>query len=391
MKNPIQTVTASIALVFIAFFASFAENSKLEVYFFGSKTCGECLEIKQKLLKPLEEEFKDKLKIHYHDFENTSSFELMLEMEEIYDVSEGEAQELFLPDTFLLGYSDIMAKGHEMIIERLENPQIWKTVQQKTAVSKDSSSFEKDLKGKAMDWSFLFGTIGAGLADGVNPCAIATMIFLISFLSTRKKKRSEILSIGLAYTFTVFITYFAMGLGLKGILEKMQGYHYVSLIIRWGAFSLAAGVAFFSFRDAFVFRKTKDTHDIKLQLPTSVKLRIHKVISGNLSGTSLVIGAVITGFLVTLLEAICTGQMYVPYMVAMTQKASLKLHGYFYLALYNFLFVLPLLIVMILAYFGLKWTDLAKKTQKNMVTIKIVLGLVMTGLAAYIGKDLLLK
>lgn len=382
-------LTSAVLLLFTTTLSYASENSKLEVYFFGSSTCGECLEIKQKLLKPLEKEFSDKLKIHYHEFENPSSFELMLEMEEIYGVTEGEAQELFLPDTVLLGYSDIMTRGREVIAERLNNPQLWNAVQHN--ISSDSSKFEKELESKAMDWAFLLGTVGAGLADGVNPCAIATMIFLISFLGTRKKKRSEILTIGLAYSFTVFATYFAMGLGLKGILEKVEGYHIISSIIRWAAFSLAAGVAFFSFRDALVFRKTKDTHDIKLQLPKSVKMRIHKVISGNLSGTSLVIGAIITGFLVTLLEAICTGQMYVPYMVAMTQNASLKLHGYLYLALYNFLFILPLLIVMILAYFGLKWTDLAKRTQKNMVALKITLGVVMTGLAVYIGKDLILK
>ena len=81
--------------------------------------------------------------------------------------------------------------------------------------------------------------------------------------------------------------------------------------------------------------------------------------------------------------------MYVPYIVAMTQRESLRLKGFLFLILYNFLFVLPLLIVMVLAYFGLKWNDLAKKTQKNMVFLKITLGLVMTALAFYLAIDLI--
>lgn len=289
---------------------------------------------------------------------------------------------LFFPDTFLSGFDDIMRFGKPMIEKRIEEN---KSIGNTTKFSSDTAVLNKFLEKKVMDWGFFAGTVVTGLIDGVNPCAIATMIFLISFLATRKKSKREIFVIGIAYTSTVFITYFAMGLGLKGILEKLESYYIISQIIRWAAFSLAILVALLSFRDAFVFHKTRDTENISLQLPKSVKLRIHKIISGNLSGTSLVIGSIITGFLVTLLEAICTGQMYVPYIVAMTQRDSLRVAGYLYLILYNFLFVLPLIIVMILAYYGLKWNDLAKKTQKNMAVLKILLGLVMTGLAIYLG------
>ena len=108
------------------------------------------------------------------------------------------------------------------------------------------------------------------------------------------------------------------------------------------------------------------------------------MISGNLSGSGLVVGAVITGFLVTLLEAVCTGQVYLPTIVLMTRQEGLRLTGWFYLVFYNVLFVLPLLIVMILAFLGLKWDRLAKTTQKHLVPIKIALGCVLCGLAVFI-------
>lgn len=291
---------------------------------------------------------------------------------------------LFFPDTFLSGFDDIMKYGEAMIESRLdEHPQKIHTA------AVEETDLGEVLKGKAMDWGFFAGSIVAGLTDGINPCAIATMIFLISFMATRKRSRRQILTIGLIYTSTVFITYFAMGLGLKGILEHIKGYHTISSIIRWSAFTFAIGIAAFSFRDAFVFNKTRDSAKISLQLPKPVKLQIHKVISGNLSGKNLVIGSIVCGFLVTILEAICTGQMYLPYIVAMTQRESLRLTGYLYLLFYNFLFVLPLLIVMILAYFGLKWNDLAKSTGKNMVFLKVALGLVMVGLAVYLASGML--
>lgn len=376
--------TRFFTFTFLAIFSFniFAAEEKLELQFFGSATCGECLQIKGAILFPLLSKYPDRLSIQFFDTDQDTSLSILIKMEEKFNVKSSAAQMLFFPDTFLSGFDDIMRFGKPMIEKRIEEN---KSIGNTTKFSSDTAVLNKFLEKKVMDWGFFAGTVVTGLIDGVNPCAIATMIFLISFLATRKKSKREIFVIGIAYTSTVFITYFAMGLGLKGILEKLESYYIISQIIRWAAFSLAILVALLSFRDAFVFHKTRDTENISLQLPKSVKLRIHKIISGNLSGTSLVIGSIITGFLVTLLEAICTGQMYVPYIVAMTQRDSLRVAGYLYLILYNFLFVLPLIIVMILAYYGLKWNDLAKKTQKNMAVLKILLGLVMTGLAIYLG------
>jgi thiol:disulfide interchange protein len=361
-----------------------AESTKLIVHFFGSATCGECNQIKENLLKPLVAENKEKFEYIFHDIETDSGLSTILSFEKQFKVKTSSAQELFFPDTFLTGFEDIMKYGKKMITERLASGN-YGTIK----IDSSAGNLTEILKKKAGDWGFLLGTLVAGLADGINPCAIATMVFLISFMATRKRSRLEILIIGLVYTATVYITYFAMGVGLKSVLEGIKQYHTISLVIRWAAAVAAALIAVLSFKDAISFGKTKKTDAITLQLPKQVKLRIHKIISGNLSGTSLVIGAIVTGFFVTLLEAICTGQMYVPFIVAMTTKESMKITGYLYLAFYNFLFVLPLLIVMVLAYYGMKWNELAKKTQNNMVKIKIALGIVMTGLTIYLINGIL--
>jgi hypothetical protein len=355
----------------------------LDLTFFGSSTCEECMRIREELLLPLEQQYAGKLKVHINDVESDSGLRELLRFEKSFHISSDAAQMLFFPDTFLSGFDDIMKMGRAMTETRLTSGGVM--INKAAGVSGDNIDLNGALHDRAFNLGFFLGTLATGLADGVNPCAIATMIFLISFLATRKRSRTEVLLIGLTYTATVFLTYLAMGLGLKGVLEHIKGYHLISSIIRWGAFGTAVIVAVLSFKDAITFHRSKNTDKITLQLPKVVKLRIHKIISGNLSGRSLLIGAIITGFLVTLLEAICTGQMYIPYIVAMTQNSSLRFAGYFYLAFYNFLFVLPLLIVMVLAYFGLKWNDLAKQTQKKMVLLKVLLGIVMTALAVYLA------
>lgn len=356
----------------------FAEKT-LNLHFFGSSTCGDCAEIKATVLHEAKIKYKDKIKINFHDIDTDEGFTLADQMETKFNVTAPSPQELFFPDTVLLGFEDIMASTMILIDQKIKDSTNW-SENKIEAKGNLSESIKKRLKG------FTFwGITAAGLVDGINPCAIATMIFLISFLATGKRKRSEILLIGLAFTLSVFLTYLLLGLGAFKALSMLKQYYIISEVVRWTAVSAAGIIAFISFYDAIRYKITGKTEEIKLQLPKTLKKKIRTVISGNLKGRGLIGGAIITGFLVTLLEAVCTGQVYLPTIVLMTKEQEFKLLGWLYLIYYNILFVLPLLIVMILAYYGLKWEKLAKTTQNNLTLIKVLLGIVMGLLAAFLA------
>jgi cytochrome c biogenesis protein CcdA len=359
----------------------FSETSlKLTIQFFGSSTCGECAEIKTTLLKPLAQKYPDKLDLHILDIDSDSGFQRLVAMEEKYKVKASSPQELFFPDTVLLGYETIMKNGRAMIEWYLAHPEKWGTQEVKV----DKEKYNETLKERFQRFTFI-QIVLAGLVDGINPCAIATMIFLISFLAVQKRKRGEILAIGMTFTAAVFLTYLLLGLGAFKALSLLQSYHWIAIGLRWFAVIFATVVAVICFRDAIVYALTGKAKDIKLQLPASLKKRIHQTISGNLSNRSLVVGTAVTGFLVTLLEAVCTGQVYLPTIILMTQAQGLKLTGWLYLVFYNFLFVLPLLIIMILAYYGLRWDDLSRTTQKHLPLLKTVMGVVLIGLAVFLA------
>ena len=58
----------------------------------------------------------------------------------------------------------------------------------------------------------------AGLIDGLNPCAFATVVFFISYLAFIGRRGKEILVVGLAFTLGVFLTYLGVGFGfLKAV------------------------------------------------------------------------------------------------------------------------------------------------------------------------------
>jgi hypothetical protein len=54
----------------------------------------------------------------------------------------------------------------------------------------------------------------AGFINGCNPCAFATLIFFISYLTMVGRKRREIFLVGMGFSATVFVTYLLIGLGI---------------------------------------------------------------------------------------------------------------------------------------------------------------------------------
>jgi len=357
---------------------------KLHLVFFGSATCGECMEIKEQLLKPLVASHASTLKIDYRDIENAVDFNLANIFEKGYGVTQPSPQELFFPDTVLLGYDVIMKTGKALIESYLSHPEKWHYKRAYGDSAIDTINTAQTIKDKMKTWSFI-GLFAIGFVDGINPCAIASMIFLISFLGTQHRKRSDILKIGLSFTATVFLTYFSLGLGAFKILSLMDKFYWFSLAIRVIAVGIAVWVALLSIWDAVHYYRTKDTGEMKVQLPKGIKLLIHSVIRGNLTSNKIVVGAIITGFFVTLLEGACTAKIYLPTIMAMTHTFGFRFVGWLLLVIYNFLFVLPLLIVLIATAYGLKWNKLSKFQQKHMVITKLLLALVLFGLAAFIS------
>jgi len=152
--------------------------------------------------------------------------------------------------------------------------------------------------------------------------------------------------------------------------------------VEWAMIALLLLFAFLSFRDAIRFRKSYDGHDVTLQLSTGMKKRIHAVMRRGLKSGHLIVGGLFIGMLVTALESVCTGQVYVPTLVLILKNNALAdSRAWIYLMAYNLLFVLPLVLVFIAAYFGLQTETLLCWSRRNVFVSKILLGLFFTGMA----------
>ncbi len=214
----------------------------------------------------------------------------------------------------------------------------------------------------------------AGLIDGINPCAFTTIVFFISYLALMGSKRKELLLLGASFTFAVFLTYFLIGCGAFIFIQRLTIYSLFSRILNIGVASLAIVLGIFSLNDFFKARKGK-LKEIKLQLPSFLKRRIHLTISREMRFRRHILAALITGFIVSLLELACTGQVYLPTIVFVSSQEGMRRCGFSYLLLYNLMFVIPLIIVFLISYLGTTSEQLAKFTRKHIATVKLLTAL----------------
>ena len=221
--------------------------------------------------------------------------------------------------------------------------------------------------------------IAAGLLDGINPCAFTTLIFLLSALSVAGRSRRETLVIGLFFTATVFVTYYLIGLGFFKIIRIADSFEIISRIIRWVLFAVLIVFAALSFYDYGKIRAGK-AGDILLQLPDGVKRRMHSSIRSYTKSAALAGSSIVMGFLISIFELGCTGQIYFPTItyIIQTDKAA---SGFMYLGLYNLAFILPLAAVFIVVYLGITSKRITKTFQTNLGLIKILTGLLFIAFA----------
>lgn len=207
--------------------------------------------------------------------------------------------------------------------------------------------------------------VGSAAIDSINPCAFAVLIFLILYLMTVKNRR-HMLYIGLVYIFIVFLVYFLAGLGLLSFIQSVhvtKYFYYFTAVL-----SIILGLL--NLKEVVWSDK-----GLTLGIPESKKVLLQKYIR-----KATLPAAIILGVLVALFELPCTGGVYLA-ILALLASQNTWLSAVIYLLIYNFIFVLPLLIILFAVYFGLspEKVDAWRKEQKKWMRLAIGLVLVALG------------
>ena len=294
------------------------------------------------------------------------------------------APSIFIGSDVLLP-EDLTEPNLEALIRKYETSEAPSTLEvQKAEITKAEESMVERFKSLG-----LVTILSAGLIDGLNPCAFATLIFFISYLTMIGRKRGEILWVGLGFSMAVFATYLLIGFGILSFVQHLSFLPLFSKIVYLLTIAFALFLGTLSLYD-YVQLKRGRPSEMKLQLPDFLKKRIHHTIRARREDlgadqenrfSRYFFAAVAAGFIISLLEFTCTGQVYLPTILFVTNIPSLRTSAFSYLILYNVMFIVPLLVIFGIVYWGVTSEQLGFFLKKRASAIKLVTSLLFFALA----------
>jgi cytochrome c biogenesis protein CcdA len=230
--------------------------------------------------------------------------------------------------------------------------------------------------------------IGAGLIDGLNPCAFATLVFLISYLSARERRGRELLATGAAFTAGVFLAYLGLGLGLLKFLTTIPILNTIGKWIYGLTMLLCLGLAWGSFGDYLKARQGR-LQDMSLKLPDYLRQLTRRLIREGSGVTNFVLASFGLGFVVSIVELACTGQVYLPTIIFVLGLPEWRARAALALVIYNLMFIVPLIVVFLLAYFGTTSQQLTGWMTRHAAGVKLGTAVLFLLLAAWLGYSII--
>ena len=297
----------------------------------------------------------------------------------IYQVPEAKRladHKFYLGEDYLWS-SELDQKSFQKLVAKYQDkgaPPPWEKVS-----TEDLQKGEKSIIERFRKWS-LSAVLIAGFMDGINPCAFATIIFLVSYLTFVGKKGREILIYGIIFTSGVFIAYLLAGMGLMAFLHQLSSFPLISkgIYLLIAIFALTLGIV--SLYDYVLFRRGQ-VAKWKLQLPKSMKLKIHGIIREQSQFKGGLLATFGAGFVIAICTVICTAQVYLPTIGFIMKIPELRTHAIFNLLLYNIMFIVPLVAVFVSTFFGVTSEKVALITKGHTGTVKLLTAILFLALA----------
>jgi cytochrome c biogenesis protein CcdA/thiol-disulfide isomerase/thioredoxin len=356
-----------------------ADGAPIHLAYFFQAGCQECDRVKGDLAY-LQTKYPQLVIHEYNVRENAALSEWLGARSGVPSMRRLTAPTVFIGDDYLLE-EELDARSLETLLDRYASTGarlVWENWEQTADQVAEQSIVER------------FGSFGiltvvfAGLIDGLNPCAFATMIFFVSYLTISGRKGKEVLLVGGAFTLGVFAAYMLVGLGFYNVLNLLGDW--LTKLGRW-VYGLTAvlclALAVFSFLDYLKARRG-DIGEMTLNLPHKLRMRINATIRKTRKSRAFVAGAFATGIAVSFLELACTGQVYLPTIIFVMSVPELQAQATLFLVIYNLLFILPLVVVFVLAYFGTGAKQFSDFLQRRASTVKLGLSFLFLALGGWL-------
>lgn len=329
------------------------------IYLFYGQGCPHCERVKP-VIDALVKKYPQVQLKTYEVYFNTTNQKMFEDFQQRYAVTEKGVPTLFIGDRVLIGETAIRTELEERIIWYESNPEIC------PANFTKSGGLPQDLSpAKPVDLT-VPSIVIAAIIDSINPCAFAVLIILLAYLTSLGERR-RIALVGCTYIATVFVVYFVAGLGLLTVVQQTG--------LTGIVFTFAAVVAILAglINIAEVLLKREI---FTLAIPISQKGAIDRYIK-----KASVPSAIVLGALVSMVELPCTGGIYLAILGLLGNRMTL-VEGIPYLLLYNLIFVLPLILILVVMYWGGTPERMKAFQAGSKRWVRLVMGIVMVALGA---------
>ncbi|MBX4187057.1 MAG: hypothetical protein KW802_02230 [Candidatus Doudnabacteria bacterium] len=207
------------------------------------------------------------------------------------------------------------------------------------------------------------------MVDSINPCAFSILIVSLIFLFSLGSSTSKVIKYGLVYILGIFVAYFLIGLGILQALHIFDIPHFMSklgaaMLVLFGALSMLEALF--------------PNFPIKLGVPHSAHEKMNQLLERVSIPAMFLLGG-----LVGLCEFPCTGGPYLM-VIGLLHDSKTYWTGAVYLIIYNLIFVLPLVLILLTSG-NKKMVEKVKQLQQaNRKQMKIGAGIAMILLAILI-------
>jgi len=224
----------------------------------------------------------------------------------------------------------------------------------------------------AQRYSLPFYTVVIAGLDAFNPCAFFVLLFLLSLL-VHARSRWRMLLIGGIFVLFSGLIYFLFMAAWLNIFRLMGEMKIITLI----AGLVAVGTALINIKDFFYFKQ-----GISLSIPDSAKPSLFQRMRGLLATgglISLAFGTAALAIVANSYELLCTSGFPMVYARILTLSNLSTGEYYFYLAMYNVVYVIPLIIIVLVFTYSLGARKLKEQEGRFL---KLLSGLMMFGLGS---------
>ncbi len=381
-------VALPLLLFFVIFFIfigskAYASDNRVDLVYFFSSTCGSCVEVSEVL-----EETKAKygnLNIIRYDISDLKNKSLLNEYCKTYKVdseTKGTVPVVIIRNQYLYGLEEIKEKLDSTIINNTNINTVLIN-----GLEVNSNSFQNE---KNVFYSLnILKVFLLALLNGINPCSISMLLFLIMLLGNKIK---VIIKVSIGFCIGKILTFILLGSICFKFINKISS-SWILIFLNVFFALIFLYLAILNLADYFNIKKNLGWK-IRAQLPAKFRRFNNKVMKGFseklLNSKLIILFSIVLGSLMACSEFLCSGQIYLSVIVTVIQTSTTSImQGFIYLVIYSFSYMIPIICIIVFIIKGKKVFEISGFFSKNLEKIKLTHSILFFVFFIYMIKVLL--